>query len=44
MSFLKRLIAHCDLCGHEWIPTITLPTHCAKCKSRQWNSGSKERG
>lgn len=38
MSFIKRLVAHCDICGHEWLTAIT-PTHCAKCKSRKWNGG-----
>jgi predicted Zn-ribbon and HTH transcriptional regulator len=36
MSYVERLIAHCDICGHEWITYIT-PTHCAKCKSRRWD-------
>jgi hypothetical protein len=24
------------MCGHEWL-TDKVPSHCAKCKSRQWN-------
>lgn len=41
MSFISRLVAHCDVptCGHEWL-TNGIPTHCAKCKSRKWNVGS----
>lgn len=41
MSFVKRKVAHCDICGHEWIPDGS-PTHCAssKCKSRRWNSSA----
>jgi predicted Zn-ribbon and HTH transcriptional regulator len=42
MSFVQRTVAHCDQCGHEWIIVAeSLPTHCAKCKSRQWNAGEK---
>jgi hypothetical protein len=38
MSFVQRQVAHCDICGHEWIVVAThVPTHCAKCRSRQWN-------
>ncbi len=40
MSWVKRLICHCDICGHEWIPTVPKPTHCAKCKSRLWNGST----
>jgi len=36
MSFLMRQVAHCDICGHEWL-TAKVPSHCAKCKSRKWN-------
>jgi rubredoxin len=36
MSFLLRQVAHCDVCGHEWL-TSKVPSHCAKCKSRKWN-------
>jgi len=42
MSFVQRKVAHCDQCGHEWLIVATLPIHCAKCKSRQWNSGEKK--
>jgi hypothetical protein len=38
MSFLLRQVAHCDVCGHEWL-TSKVPSHCAKCKSRKWNQG-----
>jgi hypothetical protein len=29
----------CDKCGHIWIASDLVPTHCAssKCRSRQWN-------
>lgn len=38
MSFVQRTVAHCDVCGHEWLVVAeTIPTHCAKCKSRKWN-------
>jgi predicted Zn-ribbon and HTH transcriptional regulator len=41
MSFIMRLVAHCEVCGHEWL-TDKIPSHCAKCKSRLWNkSGQK---
>lgn len=42
MTFITRSVAHCDqpTCGHEWL-TTGMPTHCAKCKSRRWNDGSK---
>jgi predicted Zn-ribbon and HTH transcriptional regulator len=43
MSWIKRLIAHCDICGHEWIPTVKEPVHCAKCKSRRWNENAASR-
>ena len=41
MSYLTRTIAHCDICGHEWLPRMPSPSHCAssKCRSRRWNSG-----
>jgi hypothetical protein len=38
MSFVQRQVAHCDVCGHEWL-TDKVPSHCAKCKSRRWNQG-----
>jgi predicted Zn-ribbon and HTH transcriptional regulator len=48
MSWVKRLICHCDICGHEWIPNISKPIFCAKCKSRLWNGSTvppnKKRG
>lgn len=28
----------CDVCGHEWLKGKTEPKHCARCKSRKWNS------
>ena len=28
-------------CGHEWIPIIASPLHCAKCKSRLWNGSTR---
>lgn len=31
----------CDECGHIWLKTAKLPTHCAKCHTRKWNSGAK---
>ena len=38
MSFLQRLVAHCDQCSHEWlVVAASIPMHCAKCKSRRWN-------
>jgi hypothetical protein len=51
MSFVTRTVLHCDQCGHEWLNTLKLfrnvmlhiPTHCAKCKSRQWNAGEKKK-
>jgi predicted Zn-ribbon and HTH transcriptional regulator len=48
MSFVQRTALRCDQCGHEWLPrqfrkaVLNLPTHCAKCKSRQWNAGVKK--
>lgn len=36
MSFIWRKVAHCDLCGHEWLAK-GVPVHCAKCKRRTWN-------
>jgi predicted Zn-ribbon and HTH transcriptional regulator len=42
VSFVQRTVAHCDQCHHEWIVVAEkLPTHCARCKSRQWNAGEK---
>ena len=41
MSFVTRQAAHCDQCSHEWLVVgASTPTHCAKCKSRQWNKGA----
>jgi len=37
MVWIKKLIAKCYLCGHEWIPKTDNPLHCAKCHSRLWN-------
>jgi hypothetical protein len=39
MSYVTRLAAHCDVCSHEWLTSIA-PSHCARCKSRKWNSGA----
>ena len=36
MSFVQRSVAHCDICGHEWLTKI-VPKWCAKCKGRKWN-------
>jgi hypothetical protein len=33
----------CDACGHVWLKPAVIPTHCAKCHSRQWNKGKAER-
>lgn len=42
MSFRMRQAAHCDRCSHEWLAVgESIPTHCAKCKSRRWNSGEQ---
>lgn len=39
MSFVKRQVAHCDQCSHEWLVVVAnTPKHCAKCKSRRWNN------
>jgi hypothetical protein len=48
MSYVQRFVAHCDVCGHEWLIVggnllaksgipVKVPSHCAKCKSRKWN-------
>ena len=29
----------CDQCKHAWLMGPIVPTHCAKCRSRRWNSG-----
>jgi hypothetical protein len=43
MSFLLRQVAHCDVCGHEWLVVAdSIPKHCAKCKSRKWNKSAKD--
>jgi hypothetical protein len=32
----------CEVCGHEWTQTDgKIPTHCRKCRSREWN-GKKQ--
>jgi hypothetical protein len=30
----------CDKCGHTWLQSERMPTHCAssKCRSRRWNA------
>jgi predicted Zn-ribbon and HTH transcriptional regulator len=44
MSFVKREVAHCDVCGHEWLlVSDKIPTHCAKCKSRKWNQPAEKK-
>jgi Carbohydrate esterase, sialic acid-specific acetylesterase len=35
--WIKRRIAKCDVCGHEWTPFVKTSTHCPKFKSRLWN-------
>lgn len=42
MAYIQKLIAQCDLCGHQWIPSIDFPLHCAKCKSRLWNGTTRK--
>jgi len=38
MSYVTRQAAHCDQCSHEWlVVSASIPTHCAKCKSRRWD-------
>jgi hypothetical protein len=37
---VMRKLAHCDECEHEWIAG-GFPKRCARCKSRNWNSGIK---
>ena len=27
----------CGQCGHVWLKGSTVPTHCARCKSRRWD-------
>ncbi len=39
MAWIKRIVAKCNICGHEWIPTVEEPRWCAKCKARGWNKG-----
>lgn len=43
MSWIKRLVAHCNVCGHEWMPKVDEPVQCANqaCKSRLWNRKAK---
>ena len=39
MSYVTRPVAHCDLCGHEWLVIAEkTPTHCARCRQRRWNT------
>ncbi len=26
----------CSKCNHEWIPRVTNPAECPKCKRRDW--------
>lgn len=33
----------CEECGHEWVAGV-MPSRCAKCKSRKWNSGGPDEG
>ena len=40
MPELKKL--KCLRCGHEWVPNITNPITCPKCKSPYWNKPRKE--
>ena len=36
----------CDECGHRWIKTGAIPTHCAssKCRKRSWNKKERSNG
>ena len=27
MGYITRIVAHCDVCGHEWIPRIPQPRY-----------------
>ena len=40
MSSQQVLAWVCDVCGHTWIASELVPTHCAssKCRSRRWDS------
>ncbi len=40
MSIIHHYACKCDLCQHVWLLVGDLPTHCSKCKSRQWNTPS----
>lgn len=42
MSQIKLTANHCDVCGHNWLPTVNAPKHCPKCKSRLWNGSTKK--
>lgn len=40
LSQIQRPINHCDVCGHEWLPSEGVAySHCTsgKCRSRKWN-------
>lgn len=39
MGIVRRYLARCDQCGHEWMPEKRRPRRCAKCKSMRWNVG-----
>jgi hypothetical protein len=39
MAWVKRMVPHCNLCGHEWLSGSPSPKRCAKCKSAKWNKG-----
>ena len=28
--------AHCEVCGHEWVPRVERPRVCPKCKNDKW--------
>ena len=47
MSYCMREVAHCDVCGHEWLVREgVVYTHCTsgKCRSRRWDGEAMRPG
>jgi hypothetical protein len=42
MAILQGRICQCDICSHQWLPSVEHPKQCAKCKSYKWNDLGKQ--
>lgn len=41
-KFVKRFVAVCVKCDHEWFPRVENPVACPNCKRTDWNEAGKD--